>query len=56
MPSAQFRFDPGHLVWTLYWADRNGRWHMYNDVTPTPDLADLLAEVNADPTGIFFVG
>lgn len=53
-PSAQFRFDPGQLAWTLYWADRNGRWHPYDDVPPTPDLADLLAEVNADPTGIFF--
>jgi hypothetical protein len=56
MPSAQFRFDPDELAWTLYWADRNGRWHLYDNVVPTPDLTDLLAEVNADPTGIFFVG
>ena len=54
MPSAQFRFDPVRLAWTLYWADRNGRWHLYDDAMPTPDLAMLLAEVNADPTGILF--
>lgn len=56
MASAQFRFDPDQLQWTLFWADRNGRWHPYDDVMPTPDRADLLAEVNADPTGIFFIG
>ncbi|MBI4321484.1 MAG: DUF3024 domain-containing protein [Chloroflexi bacterium] len=38
----------------LYWADRNGRWHLYDDREPSRDLADLLIEVNADPTGIFF--
>lgn len=54
MPSAQFRFDLGRLTWTLYWADRNCRWHLYDDVAPSTDLAELLAKVNADPTGIFF--
>jgi hypothetical protein len=53
-PSAQFRFDPQPLTWTLYWADRNGRWHVYDGIEPTPDLAKLLVEVHADPTGIFF--
>jgi hypothetical protein len=53
-PSAQFRFDPGQLTWTLYWADRSGRWHPYDDILPSTDLAELLAEVDADPTGIFF--
>lgn len=54
VPSAQFRYDPGRQLWTLYWADRNCTWHVYDDVDPSPDLVKLLVEVNADPTGIFF--
>lgn len=53
-PSAQFRYDIARHVWTLYWADRNCKWHVYDDIDPTPDLVKLLAEVNTDPTGIFF--
>jgi hypothetical protein len=54
MPTAQFRFDTTELTWTLYWADRNGRWHVYDEIEPSPDLVDLLHEVDADPTSIFF--
>jgi hypothetical protein len=51
---AQFRLDPKTLLWTLYWRDRNGRWHWYDEVDTTPDLADLLHEVDDDPTCIFW--
>jgi hypothetical protein len=51
---AQFRLDPETLSWSLYCRDRNERWHYYDDVEPSPDLADLLREVNEDPTGIFW--
>lgn len=51
---AQFRFDPETNLWTLYCADRNSRWHEYWDLDPSPDLTELLAEVEADPTGIFW--
>ena len=39
---------------TLYAADRNSRWFEYWDFDPSRDFADLLAEVEADPTGIFW--
>jgi hypothetical protein len=51
---AQFRYDPGNTCWTLYCADRNSRWHCYEGLKPARNLADLLDEVDADPTGIFW--
>lgn len=51
---AQFRFDASHGLWSLYWADRNSRWHLYEDVEPSSNIVDLLEEVDEDPTGIFF--
>ena len=40
--------------WTPYWRDRNARFHRYDLVTPTADVATLIDEVTADPTGIFW--
>jgi hypothetical protein len=54
IPRAQFRYDAGGQRWTLYAADRNGRRHVYDKVAPTPDLPQLLAEVERDTSGIFF--
>jgi hypothetical protein len=49
---AQLRYD--HGSWTLYWADRNGRWRPYSDLDPWPRLDDLLAEIDRDPAGAFW--
>ncbi len=54
IPIAQFRFDPEAKTWELYQADRNGRWHWYINAVATPDFDALLAEVDDDPTGIFW--
>lgn len=51
---AQFRYDPKSMTWTLYCADRNSRWHFYDLVEPTPDLDEIIAAVDDDPTGIFW--
>jgi hypothetical protein len=51
---AQLRYDPEDGRWTLYWPDRNSRWHRYDGLLPTTDLAEVLAEINADPTCIFW--
>ena len=32
-------------LWTLYWADRNSRWHPYDDLEPTGDLDAVLREI-----------
>lgn len=51
---AQFRYDQKNKRWTLYCADRNSRWHLYDLIEPTPDFEALLEEVDEDPTGIFW--
>jgi hypothetical protein len=51
---AQFRYDTATRRWALYCADRNSRWHVYDDLDPSERLEDLIAEVDADPTGIFW--
>lgn len=44
----------GVWPWTLYWPDRNSRFHRYEDLEPTPTIDRLLAEVDADPICIFW--
>jgi Protein of unknown function (DUF3024) len=52
-PIAQLRYDIDTNLWTLYWADRNSRWHRYDDTDPGT-AEDLLNEINDDPTCIFW--
>lgn len=40
--------------WTLYWPDRNSRFHRYDLAQPTTDVVALLDEVDRDPTSIFW--
>ncbi|MGH9367177.1 MAG: DUF3024 domain-containing protein [Thermoanaerobaculia bacterium] len=51
---ARFRYLAKERLWTLYWRDRNGRWHFYEHARPAPTIDRLLAEVDRDPTGIFW--
>lgn len=51
---AQFRHDPSKGDWSLYCADRNSRWHAYDDLPSAKDIETLLEEVDEDPTGIFW--
>lgn len=54
MPIARLRYTVSRRVWTLYWQDRHLRFHVYDRVEPTPDVDALLAEIDADPTSIFW--
>ena len=51
---ARLRLNPPTGTWALEWKDSSDRWHAYDSVQPSPDLAPLLAEIDADPTGIFW--
>ena len=51
---AQLRYDAGTSRWSLYWRDSNKSWSLYDDVEPSTTVDPLLAEVEADPTGIFW--
>jgi hypothetical protein len=53
-PIAQFRFDSRSGLWSLYWRDRNQRWRPYDSIAPTKNFESLLAEVDRDPTHIFW--
>ncbi len=51
---ARLRYTTKVGLWTLYWSDRNGRWHRYDLIEPAPDVRVLLDEVDRDPTCIFW--
>ncbi len=53
VPVAQLRYDTAHKHWTLYYADRNSRWHRYDLIDPGT-VDQLLEEIDNDPTGIFW--
>jgi hypothetical protein len=40
--------------WSLYWRDRNLKFHEYDLAEPTPHLDELIEEVKLDRTGIFW--
>jgi hypothetical protein len=51
---ARLRYTGSTGTWRLYWPDRNGKFHAYDDVTPTAKVQRLLDEIDADPMGIFW--
>jgi len=53
-PIAQFRFDRETQKWTLYCADRNSQWHLYDLIKPSADFDDMLKALDNDKTGIFW--
>lgn len=53
-PIARLRFTKASGLWALYWRDRNLRFHEYDLAPPSASLDDLLAEVDRDPTAIFW--
>ena len=53
-PIARFRYTASTRQWSLYWRDRNLRFHVYDPMQPTRRLEELLTEVDRDPTAIFW--
>lgn len=53
-PVARLNYDPLHAQWALDWSDSDGEWHPYTGAAASPDIADLVDEVDADPTNIFW--
>ena len=53
-PIARLRHIAAHGVWMLYWRDRDLHWHLYDRIGPSPHIDPLLAEIEADPTSIFW--
>lgn len=53
-PVAQLRHDADARTWSLYWPRASGRWTRYEDRGTAVDVAALLAEIDADPDGVFW--
>ena len=54
IPAAQFRYDEKSNQWSLFWPDRNSRWHEYYDCDSSHDIDDLIREVDEDPSCVFW--
>jgi len=53
-PIARLRYTKSAGMWSLYWRDRNLRFRAYDLVAPTAGIEELLAELDRDPTAIFW--
>jgi hypothetical protein len=53
-PIARLRYTQATRTWTLYWRDRNLRFHRYDQLEPSPDISNLLDEIDRDPIAIFW--
>jgi hypothetical protein len=53
-PIARLRYTKTRNKWSLYWRDRDLRFHLDDLVAPSSHVEDMLAEVERDATGIFW--
>jgi hypothetical protein len=51
---AQLRYDPDHFTWTMFWADRNGKWLAYPRLPSTANFDKVLDELDLDPLACFW--
>ncbi len=53
-PVARLRYTKSRGEWSLYWRDRNLKFREYDLADPSPNIQDLLDEIDHDPTNIFW--
>lgn len=53
-PVARCRWNNDVKEWTLYWRDRNLRFHVWPGLQPQPTIAPLLAEIDDHSSGAFW--
>jgi hypothetical protein len=54
VPIASLRHTVAHNSWTLYWRDRQLRFHVYDLLASSNRVDDLLTEIDRDPACIFW--
>jgi hypothetical protein len=54
LPIARLRHTQATRMWTLYRRDRHLRFHRYDQLEPSPDISDLLHEIDRDPIATFW--
>jgi hypothetical protein len=53
-PIARLRYTKSSRTWTIYWRDRNLKFHLYDRTAPSGRVEDVLEEIDRDPTCIFW--
>ena len=53
-PIARLRYTKTTGLWGIYWRDRNLKFHRYDRAEPSTRVAELLEEIERDPTAIFW--
>lgn len=53
-PIARLRYTKSRRVWELFWRDKNLKFHLFDLAKPSGNIETLLAEIDSDPTGIFW--
>jgi hypothetical protein len=53
-PHARLAYTKSRNIWTLYYRDRNLRFHKYAQKLPTASIDELLDEIDRDPTALFW--
>ena len=53
-PVARLKYVAARAEWSLYWRDRNERWRSYDAAPASRSTEPLLAELDRDPSGIFW--
>ena len=54
MPIARLKYTKTTGLWSLYWRDQHAAFHLYPQADPSAAIADLLDEVERDPTALFW--
>jgi Protein of unknown function (DUF3024) len=54
LPVARMRYSVAGNTWTLYWRERNLRFHAYDLLASSRRIEDLLTELDRDPTRIYW--
>jgi hypothetical protein len=53
-PIARLHYTKSTKRWSLYWRDRNLRFHRYDQLPASKYVDDLLREIDRDPIAIFW--
>ena len=54
VPGHPAPLHPATRTWPLYWRDRHLRFHLYDELGPSPGIGGLLREIDRGPIAIFW--